>query len=173
MGMFVGFGCLCYGLAAVLVLAVASALLRVAITLANRTIGPVNPGVVIGWDWDADEDDEPVEPEGPSPAIPEPGLGQGMAFVFLAAVVNTVLGFGLRFVLTVEAGRDRSDDGPIAVAAHLIGLVAGFLTLLALLASSLPTTPRRAALAALIFHLLLLAIAAGLAVLGFGLLGIR
>jgi hypothetical protein len=59
--------------------------------------------------------------------------------------------------------RVQSNEWPVVYAAHLIGIAAGFVTMLGLLTMYLPTTPKRAALVALIFHLLLLGIAIGTA----------
>lgn len=154
-----GFEFLCAAFAFVAILAAGAVVLRSAVGLANRMIGPTKVDAPIGWDWDEEEDDEPVELDQESAAIPTPSLGAGMLVMLLAGLVHLVIGFGLRFVLTIEGGRDRSDDWLISAASHLIGLGAGFVVLLGLLSSLLPTTPRRAALAVLIFYLLLLAIA--------------
>jgi len=168
-----GFGVLCSGFVVVLVLIMLSAILRVAVTLAGRMTGPVNKDAPIGWDWDADEDDEPVELPGESAAIPEPSLGVGMFIVFLSAVANTIIGFGLRFVLGLDAGWNPGEDELAMLAAHLLGIAAGFLVMMAFLASLLPTTAKRAALAALLFHLILLALGAMIAVILFVVFGIR
>jgi hypothetical protein len=135
--------------------------------------GPVNADAPIGWDWDADEDDELVEPAGESAAIPEPSLGAGMFVVFLAAVANAVIGFGLRFLIALDGGWNHREDELAMLAAHLFGIATGFLVMMALLAALLPTTPKRAAVAALLFHLLLLTLGAMIAVVLFVVFGIR
>jgi len=167
--LWLGAGAICPLFAGLAILAAASALLRIAVVLANRAIGPVNKDAPIGWDWDADEDDELVEPPGESAAIPEPSLGVGMFIVFLAAVAHVVAGFGLRFVLALDNGWNHVEDNLVVVAAHLLGISAGFLVMMAFLASLLPTTPKRAALTALLFHLLLLAFGVTVAVILFAL----
>src|SRR5262245_19739166 len=111
--MWLGAGAICPLFAVLAILAAASALLRIAVALANRAIGPVNKDAPIGWDWDADEDDELFEPPGESAAIPEPGLGKGMFIIFVVAVVDAIIGFGLGSLLTLDADRNGSDNGLI------------------------------------------------------------
>lgn len=171
MGLPFAFGCLGPVLLVVVGLTVAAVILRGAVGLANRFTAPVRRDAPIGWDWDADEDNEPLESDELSAAIPEPSLGVGMLVMFLASVVNLAIGFGLRFVLTLDAGRNALDDWPIEVAAHLIGFAAGFIALIGLLAAFLPTTPGRATRVAVLFYLMLLGIVLAIGALFYLVLG--
>jgi hypothetical protein len=152
-------------------LLVGSALLRAAVSLANRTIGPVaRKNKILDWDWDAeDDDDDLVEGRGEL-AIPEPGLAQGMLIIFLSALVNFAVTFVLANALDIDRHWNRGDvAGYLGV--YLLGVLAGYVAMMGFLAGMLPTRPGRAALAALFFYLLLIVIAAlifGLLFLVFG-----
>ncbi len=145
-------------LVVLVVLFVGSALLHAAVALANRIIGPVSPPIKpIGWDWDAEEDEDEDEEQRAKPAMPEPGLGQGMVILFLTAVAEFVVGFLLTAVFEGDRwGRDWTDT-PLP---YLLVGAAGFLVMLWLLAGMLPTTAKRAALATLCFHLIIIIIVA-------------
>jgi len=147
-GLFIGLASL------VGVLVVLSSLLQTAVRLSYRMIGDTTSEAVIGWDWDSDEKDEPGWPQNTG-AIPELSMLRGIGFVLIAGVANLIVSAIVRLVLTFNVGRDSSELWPAVIAAHLIGLGAGFAALLGLLTSYLPTTSGRAALAAFLFHLLL------------------
>lgn len=153
-----GIGIIIFVLAVLLVLFIGSALVRAGVAIANRVIGRVKVEKPIGWDWDAEEDEEDYEElyggGQREEAMPEPGIAQGMVIVLLAALAQLILGFLLAFVIDPD-----EFDGGARVVAHLIGTAAGFLTMTGLLASMLPTTPKRAALASLFTYLVVVVIA--------------
>jgi hypothetical protein len=142
--------------AVLLALLVGAALLRAAVAAANRTVGPVRRAEPIGWDWDADEEDEdPVRPA--EVAIPEPGLSTGMLILFLVGLAVLTTAFLLDSPARRALGLTRRDAEALALV-----LVPGvwFLTLAGTTAAILPTAFRRAALVALYFSLILVAIGA-------------
>lgn len=148
-----------------LALLVGAALFRAAVALANRSLGPVRRGEPIGWDWDADEDDDPAPA---AAAIPEPSLGRGMSVLFLTALVVLAVLVAVESNFLREFGLRRRTAEQVGLVALL---AAGFLALASFSALSLPTTFRRAALAALFFYLILAAVvlvAAGLLFAVFG-----
>jgi hypothetical protein len=153
-----GIGVLVFIIVVLVLLLVGSALLRAAVSLANRTIGPISvKNKILDWDWDAEDDDDDLVEGRSELAIPEPGLGQGMAIIFLSALVNLAISFVL-----VNALDRRWHSGDVAelLAVHLLGVFAGYVAMLGFLAGMLPTRPGRAALAALFFYLILIALAA-------------
>jgi hypothetical protein len=150
-GIFAPFGVL---LGVLIILFVGSALLRAAVAMANRVIGPIVPkNTTIGWDWDADDEEEEEElHEASRLAMPEPGISQGMLIVFLALVVNLAVSLFLAAVLDTRRPFDWADDPGL----HLFATAVGFVAMLGLLAGMLPTRAGRAALATLFFHLILI-----------------
>ena len=159
-----------FGVTLVLLL-VGSALLRAAVALANRTIGPITPkNKILDWDWDAEDDDDDDLAEGRRElAIPEPGLGQGMLIIFLTALVTFAITFVLVNVLDIDGRWHRDVAEYFGV--YLLGAFAGYLAMMGFLAGMLPTRPGRAALATLFFCLILIALLAlifGLLFLAFG-----
>lgn len=135
---------------------VGAALLRAAVALANRSIGPVKSDEPIGWDWDADEDDEDPIPADGGPAVPEPSNWLGMRILFLGLLVHLALVVVLQ-VLLLEVLEVRR--GVESVPGALLGLALGFLALSGIVAGLLPTTYKRAALVTLYAYLIVGAIA--------------
>ncbi|VTU00169.1 Uncharacterized protein OS=Planctomyces maris DSM 8797 GN=PM8797T_19717 PE=4 SV=1 [Gemmataceae bacterium] len=151
-GMLVSFG------AVLLALFVAAALLRAAVAVANRVAGSNLTETVVGWEWDSADDEDEVRVAVGVPPIPEPGVARGMVIVFLAAAANAVALYALGVV--VFEGFDAYDDWTAQALVYALAALVGFAALVGLLAAMLPTTVRRAALAALFAYLLLLALAA-------------
>jgi hypothetical protein len=151
-GMLVSFGGL------LLALFVAAALLRAAVAIANRVVGTKLTETVVGWEWDSADDEDEVRVTVGVPPIPEPGVARGMVIVFLAAAANAVSLYVLGVVLF--EGLDAYDDWTAQALAYAVTVLVGFAALVGLLAAMLPTTARRAALAALFAYLILFALAA-------------
>lgn len=154
-------GC-CGGVFGVLVvLLVASTLLRAAVALVNRVLGPAAPPDTFGqWDdWDSDEPAPAVrKPSGR--VVPEPGLATGMLVAFVAGLVNAV-GYA---VLAFVADAAFDDAGPpnelaAVVLLLLFGLPLSTAAHTVLLVPLLPTTFGRAGLVAAAYHLILVALA--------------
>jgi hypothetical protein len=165
-------GILLFLIAVLVVLFVGSALLRAAVALANKTIGPIRPSASVLWDWEAaEEDEEYARPRRGAPAMPEPGIGQGMLIVFLAGLIQLAVTVAVRIVLDLDIERDL-DRGEVLLFAAFSTLV-GFGVLAGMTASMLPTTGRRAALAALFFYLIVLALAALIMSLLYAVFGVR
>jgi len=133
--------------------------LRLAVSLTNRLVGPTaekvqRRGRVPEWDWD-DWDDEDtqyiVQPR--ERAIPEPGLATCAAVMFVTAFA-AVLGFVLLSFAAESVGlRMRRDDTQLAVA--IVDLPIVFLTLTVTLVATLPTTFWRGAMIAFVYGFLL------------------
>lgn len=151
-GMLVSFG------AVLLALFVAAVLLRAAVAIANRVAGSNLTETVVGWDWDSADDADEVRVAVGVPPVPEPGVARGMVIVFLAAAANAVVLYALGVVLF--EGLDAYDDGAAQALVYVVTASVGFAALVGLLAAMLPTTVRRAALAALFAYLFFLALAA-------------
>ncbi|MBN9117644.1 MAG: hypothetical protein J0I06_00480 [Planctomycetes bacterium] len=154
----VGVICVCGTVVSVLM--VASGLLRLAISAANKILGPkakTQPSGIPEWDWD-DWDDEYARPARPWQAgrvIPEAGTLKCMAALLLTALV-----FGLGFVLTGFAAQDMGfrmhrEETKLAVA--VLNLPVAALTLTMLLVGLLPTRFWRAAMVTFVYGLLGLA----------------
>jgi hypothetical protein len=164
--MLMPFGIIGAGLGVVVVLLVASTLFRAAVALANSTIGPVKPNPSLAWDWEAAEDDEEYKELGRKlKAIPEPGLGQGMLIMLVVGAVQLVVSFVLTALFELDR-RGRRDELEEVLPPILLDVAVGFVVLTGLAASMMPTTARRAALAAFYFYV----IAVALVALIFGLL---
>ncbi|WP_439621732.1 hypothetical protein [Gemmata sp.] len=151
-GMLVSLGAL------LLALFVAAALLRAAVAITNRVIGTNQTETVVGWDWDSPDDADEIRVTVGVPPVPEPGVARGMLIVFLAAAANAVALYVLGVVLF--EGLDASDDGTVQVLVYALTALVGFAALVGLLVAMLPTTVRRAALAAALVYLVLLVLAA-------------
>jgi hypothetical protein len=162
-----GLVCVCAGLAGgVLGLA---ALLKLAVVLANRTIGSVaektpSRGGVTEWDWD-DWDDEYehdnsrpfAQPWERKPAIPEPSVLKSAGIVAITSFA-TVLGFVLLSFAAEGTGlRPGREETQFALAIVELPIV-GFI-LSALLVAMLPTGFWRAAMITFLYGLLLFALA--------------
>ncbi len=129
---------------AFVILFVAAIVLRLAVIIANKVIGPVRKTEPIGWDWDADEDKEDEFPMDAEPAIPKPSVWSGMRIVFLVLLIQILL----RFVL------DSAFRGPDQWGGILLLAVMTFAALTVFTAWLLPTTMKRAALVSLFAILL-------------------
>jgi hypothetical protein len=149
------------------VLFIGSALLRAAVALANKTIGPVSPSPSVMWDWDAaEEDDDYGRPRRGADAMPEPGIAQGMLIVFVSSLVQLVVTVAARILFDLDTD---IDDGEVLLLIAFSTLV-GFGVLTGMIASMLPTTGKRAALAALFYHLIAIAVLALIGGVIFGVL---
>lgn len=171
----IGSLCVCAGLAGgVLGLA---ALLKLAVVLANRTVGPVTEqekplsrGGIAEWDWDDwddedERDDTPTRPRGSKQAIPEPGVPKCVAIVTITSFVVVLVFVLLTFAAEGVGLRPGRDDTQFALAIVELPIV-GFL-LSALLSTMLPTGFWRAAMVTFLYGLLLFALAMVLAVVIF------
>ena len=134
-------------------LLVGSIILRAAVALANRFLGPPKPPDTFGqWDdWDSD-DPTPVTRKNATRAVPEPGLATGLLITFVLGV-STAVGYAvLGFIAGEVLGLDGPDEGLALVLIFLFGLpFTGFL-LTFLLTLLLPTTFMRAMLVAFVHH---------------------
>lgn len=160
---FLGVACGCF--TAVIVLVVAGALLRLAVALANKVVGPGKPkarsGGIPEWDWD-DWDDEPggsdapVRPPRFAPVIPEPGTVNATVIVFATAVV-----FGVAFVVLGVLAEELvglrmwRDESKVLIGLLGFPVAAGAMTLL--LVWMLPTTFWRAAMVTFLYGVVILA----------------
>jgi hypothetical protein len=165
---FVGLVCGCGG--ALLALLVAASLLRLAVSIANRLIGPVKEqapasGGIAEWDWD-DWDDEyttstkPARARPGANAIPEPGIPKCVAIIlttaFAAGLGFTFLGFAAEAV----GLRMHRDDTKLAVA--LVDLPLTSFVLVLMLVAVLPTTFWRASMVTFLYNLIIIGLAVGI-----------
>ncbi len=147
------------GIGVLCALFVGSALVRAAVTLTNRMLGPsklepVDP--IEDWDWDGDLG--PVLPRrrGGGGGVPVPTYGNGMVIAFLATLA-TGGAFSVLAVLADEFGVGGAvPQGWATLTAAVLALVPGFAALTLLLIVLLPTTLPRAALTAFVHHALAL-----------------
>jgi hypothetical protein len=151
-------GIACFGLAVgfFVVLLIGSVVLRAAVSIANRSAGPVRAEVVDpfpDWDWDDESEDEPRRSG--EKAIPEPGLAKGMMITSTIAVLTAFIGVVLR-VLTedlADAMFGGDDEVVQIVALVVVALPFSFAGATLLLVAMLPTTFWRAALVAFLHHI--------------------
>ncbi len=150
----------CWCGAALIVVVVAGAFLRLAVLIANRFIQPSKAdthGGVREWDWDDwdDEFDAPAPPPLSKRAIPEPGFFKCMAVVFVAAIISALgfvlIGFAAEAVMGLRMWREET-----RLAVLILDLPFAFLTLVVLLVPILPTTFWRAAMVAFLYGLLVI-----------------
>ncbi len=145
-----------------------TALLRAAVSLANRVIGPVRTERFIGWDWDDDSDDTDADAEEPddrpdqTPAIPEPRTGQGMITVLMLLFLHIAQTLAMAVLVETAPTLRRQDELTVLVLYIVLGSVLGTLVLSGLLTARLGTKWRWAALAAFFFYLILVSLLAGL-----------
>ncbi len=155
-----------------LILLVGSSLLRLAVSIANRLVGPVKnrvapSGGIAEWDWD-DWDDEYSTPtkRGWSGqdgfAIPEPGFPKCAGILVLTALASA---FGF-FLLTLAAEavglRPHSDDTQLAIL--ILDLPVASFALTLLLVAMAPTTFWRAAMVAFLYAFIVLGFAVGIGI---------
>jgi hypothetical protein len=151
-GMLIG----CGGL--FVALFVSALLLRAAAASANRIVGrPGEDAEFEFGDWDDwDSDEPPRRRRREKASIPEPGVGRGMFVAFASAFATAMAWVVLEVV--AEGVLGLGGEEAQAVLVLLVALPAGFGALTFLLAGLLPTTFRRAALVAFLYHLYGLAI---------------
>lgn len=150
-----GFGCLGVGFVFFLALLAGSAVLRAAVAVANRLVGPPKdrtPEPLYDWDWDGEEEAKPRRAG--RKVIPEPGFGKGM---MIASTIGMATVF-VALVLAVFAEVVAEDLFEGAGAARVVVLAVlalpfAFVGASLLLAAMLPTAFRRAALVAFLYHL--------------------
>jgi hypothetical protein len=168
MGWLFGMACALGG--GLLVLLVLGALLRLAVSLTNRSLAPARlpappprSGGIPEWDWDDWDDDgadgrlEPQRPWRAPRAIPEPGTLKGMSIMLL-----TSLGCGFTYVMMGFAAQElgfRMHRDATQFAVAVLNLPIGWLMLTTLLSIGLPTRFGRAALAAFVFALVMVGVA--------------
>lgn len=130
-----------------------AAVLRAAVALANRMIGPVRTAHVLvdDWDWDAEPEEERPRRTRDARAIPEPSVGKGMAIASAANVLTAFVAFVLGTVAEETGVLDEEAGGAIVVG--LIALLCGSAGFTVLLVPMLPTTFTRAALVAFLYYL--------------------
>jgi hypothetical protein len=175
-------GAVCFfgGLGFLVALVVGSVILRAAVALANRIIGPPKPKVETvdrfeDWDWDGELEDAKPRKKGKEKAVPEPGIGKGMMIASTVYVLTAFIGVVLAvFFEAVADDVFDGDEGAQIVLVVLFALPLGFVGMALLLTAMLPTTFSRAALVAFIYHffaLLVLGIIGGTLVAFFAALG--
>lgn len=157
--------CGCFGLLVALIVGalIGSVLLRGAVALANRVLGPEVPPDTFGqWDdWDTGEPG-PRGRAGTGRAIPEPTLTIGMVISLALGVVAFVGYVALGFVLGEVF--DDHPDGWVAFVLLTVLLAPFTATALTVLVKLLlPTTFKRAAVVAFLHHFLAVVGAAGMA----------
>jgi hypothetical protein len=137
-----------------IILLIGAVILRAAIALANRRLGQAADDE----HWPVDENDWADYPipggrRGSSTQIPMPSVAAGIGMLLCIAIVNLVVGVGIRMVF---------DD--VALSDRIVVLPVGFVFTSGLLAAMLPTTFRRGCLIAGYCAAICLGIAALLAV---------
>ncbi|HEY1188346.1 MAG TPA: hypothetical protein VGE74_11855 [Gemmata sp.] len=155
-GLFLGFA---------VALLIGSVILRAAVALANRFLGPpVQPDTFGQWDdWDSDEPG-PRARKARSRLIPEPSLAIGMLVTFAVGIAG-VFGYAVLGVITDELfGRGGPDEPLLVLFFIALGLPVTALALTLTLVLLLPTTFTRAALVAFIHHFVVVAGAVVIAV---------
>jgi hypothetical protein len=162
-----GLACVAAGLGLLLGLLIGAALLRAAVSIANRVSGPLKQerfDPVEDWDWD-DEPEDPRPRRTGEKAIPEPAVPKAMMIASTTGVVNVFIGLVLAvFAEALDVG--DLDDGPAVVLFVLFLVPLGCAATALLLTVMLPTTFWRAALVsfvqyALVIVFALVAVAAG------------
>jgi len=148
---------------------VGAMILRAAISLANKRIGPPPEPASFVEDED-DWGDYPLpgeRQEGSSGAIPAPSIGGGMMMMMGIVIVNVVVGAAIHIVMGEERGPRRGGGGLLDDADFLAAVAtvpASFLVTAGLLAAMLPTRFSRSCLVTLFYYLICIGIAIGIAV---------
>ncbi len=152
------------------VLFVSALLLRAAVASASRIVKPTE---IVGafelgnWDdWDSDEPPRRQRCHRPKSSIPEPGIGKGMLVAFTATLFTSFVCLVMTAIADDYLGRIEGDD--LTIIALFVVIPVGFCTLTLLLAGLLPTTLKRAALVAILYHVYGLVIAAVIVAIGWG-----
>ena len=148
-------------------LLIGAVILRLAVSFANRILGPVKPPDTFGqWDdWDSDEP-APKARTHQDRVIPEPGFATGMLITFLTGIANACCYGVLALIGNAVFDDLRGPDELVPLALLIFSLPASHLALTALLTILLPTTFARAALTAFLNYAatLVIALIAGVAV---------
>jgi hypothetical protein len=154
-----GAACLLAGVGFLVALLIGSTVLRAAVSVANRMVGPAKARAeradpFADWDWDGDLEDEEPRRRGGEKAIPEPGLGKGMMIASTIGVLTAAIGIVLGVFTEATAGElfDGDEETQIALLA-LFTLPLGYVGATLLLTAMLPTTFGRAAVVAFVYHL--------------------
>ncbi len=153
----------CFGL--FIGLLIGSVIVRSAVALVNRMIGPVKTDDFGQWgDWDSDEEPAYVRNRrrGGEQAVPEPGFATGMLVTFVAGIAHLFIGVVVG-ILAADVLEDLFDDELVVFAVFVLStpLVFAFVTLT--VRTLLPTTFWRAAGVAMLCYFIAAA-AAGVAV---------
>ena len=151
-----GIACFAAGIGLLIGMVAGAAVVRAAVALANRLIGPVKPPArdpVEDWDWDAEPEEERPRRKSESRAIPEPGVGKGMMIASASNVLTAFVGFVLG-AMAEELEPGAMDDGWGALALAVCTLPFGFAALALLLVPMLPTTLLRAAQVSFLYHVI-------------------
>jgi hypothetical protein len=161
-------GMLCGGLVALTVLLViSSAIMRFAVTLANKCLGPANPKPYDD-EWEEwEEYDRKSRGRKNNALIPEPSITRGMGIAFVASVVNFIASFAIGLVFGAGMRGMGGRGGPDTVLFILVqgmSLVASFLIWAGILTAMLPTSFGRASLVTLFMGLISFVIALIIAV---------
>jgi hypothetical protein len=155
-----GLVCFIAGLGLLIGLLGGVAVVRAAVGVTNRLLGPPRAKAFDTdeeWEWEEWDEPEELHRKGEK-AIPEPGFGRAVAIAFAGGVVNAVAAFILVVVgEAVDAG--DLDDGPALVLLVLFAGPLGFAALTLFLTAALPTTFWRAALVAFVHYAIVLLIA--------------
>lgn len=150
-------------------LLIGSAILRGAVSLANKRLGPPPESKYIVEDED-DWGDYPIagqQPERTGGVIPTPSIGGGMLMMLAIMIVNGIVTFVFQMMMDDNPGGGRGRlRGPLddMVITRLLSLPIGFFLMSGLLAVFLPTSFTRSCLVALYYFLICLGIAAVLMV---------
>lgn len=161
--LFLFCGCFGFLLSVVVGLLIGSVLLRGAVALANRVLGPEVPPDTFGqWDdWDSDEPG-PRARTGTGRALPEPTLTTGMVVTLALGVVQFVGYVALGFVVG-EVFDDHPDESVALVLVSVLMLPVTATVLTVLVKLLLPTTFKRAALVAFLHHFIAVVAVVGVA----------
>ena len=139
-------------------LLISATILRGAIALANKRLGPPPESVYIPADED-DWGDYPIpgQAEPRASVIPTPSAGGRMFTILVIVIVNAAVTFVIRMAVAEDAA---VRNGRGADLSELLTLPVGFVLTAGLLAAMLPTTFGRGCLVTLFYFLICVAIAA-------------
>lgn len=162
-----GVVCFAAGLGFVILLLVGALILRAAVAVTNRFVGPPAPAApedpYADWDWDGDLEDERAR-RAPERGVPEPGFGKGMMIASTVGVLTALFGVMAAGVLDA-VDLDINHDEEVAVAVTVFTLPFSFFAAALVLVPMLPTTFGRAALVSLVYHAIGLGVAVAAVVL--------
>lgn len=139
------------------ILLIGAAILRGAVSLANKTVGGAEPRPYYGDD--DDWDDYPLARKrglASSEKIPVPTLGWGMLILIVVLIASAVVNFGVSAAIGIGVAANAVG---FRGAFQVIGLPIGFLVLATMLTMMLPTSFGRGCLVSLFYYLICIAIA--------------